>query len=127
MDISKYIAIGMTLLAPLFISAHASEDVCNKMPGHWQGIYTLKNQHECKLYNGCTHVVTADVSYVSNNDYHLSLKPVVGHGGEFTLQCKNGEVISPIPKSTVRITCDEWNHCSVIYEDARLTSEMVKS
>ena len=128
MDIArKIISVGIAIMCTANEYAEGTIDVCSKTPGHWQGIYTLKDQEACKLYNGCTHLIMADVSYVSNNEYHINLNPAVGVGGEFNIQCENGIATSPIPNSKVSITCNAMNHCFVIYDDPRLTSEMMNS
>jgi hypothetical protein len=129
MDIKKLVSISIVMLCSFLSNTYAgqSNDLCSKIPGHWQGIYTIKDQETCKLYNGCTHLVMADVSYISNNEYHLNLNPVVGEGGEFNIQCDNGAITSPIPGSKATISCNTLNQCYVLYDDPRLTSEMMKS
>lgn len=130
MEFKKIIPLAFAILSPLFINAHAdqtSNTFCSTAPGHWQGIYTVKDQNVCKLYNGCTHLIMADVTHVSKNEYHINLKPSVGTGGEFSVNCDNGVITSPIPNSKAAISCDDTNHCFVLYDDPRLTSEMMKS
>lgn len=105
-----------------------SNDLCSKLPGHWQGIYTLKDQNACKLYNGCTHLVMADAAYISGNEFQITLNPAIGEGGEFKVKCENGVITSPVnPGNKITASCDSANHCFVVYDDQRLTSEMMKS
>lgn len=105
----------------------SSNDFCSKLSGHWQGIYTIKDQSSCKLYNGCTHLVTADASYISGSEYHIHLTPAVGKGGEFNIKCENGEIISPVnPGNKTSTSCDTMNHCFIIYDDPKFTAEVMK-
>src|ERR1700733_9149431 len=98
MDIKKLFITSVVTLCPLFANAQTGSlnDVCSKIAGHWDGIYTLKNQADCRQYNGCTHLVSADISYISGNDYLVNLNPAVGSGGEFKVQCENGIITSPV-------------------------------
>lgn len=122
-------AIAM-IIFPLMMSVQAaqpSNDFCSKIPGHWHGMYTIKNQEHCKLYNGCSHLVMADVSHVSGNEYHVNLNPAVGQGGEFNIKCENGVITSPVnPGNQISLSCNAMNHCFITYDDAGLTSEMMK-
>lgn len=131
MDIKKLFSIGITLICSLSANVYAgplANDICSKIPGHWYGIYTVKDQNVCKNYNGCTHILMTDVSSVanSNNEYHVYLNPAVGEGGEFNIKCENGVISSPIPNSKASVSCNTMNHCFVVYDDPRLTSEMMK-
>lgn len=112
------------------VSTHADEgtnNLCSKLPGHWQGIYTIKNPDHCATYNGCTHLITADATYLKGNTFKLKLNPAVGVGGEFNIQCENGEITSPVnPENTIKASCDSTNHCFVVYNDPMLSSEMAK-
>ena len=129
MDIKKITSISILILCSFFSKVYAGQinDLCSKIPGHWQGIFTKKDQETCKLYNGCTHLVMADVSYLSNNEYHMTLNPAVGDGGELTIKCDNGIITSSIPDSKATVTCNKVNQCFVLYDDPRLTAEMMKS
>lgn len=127
MKVINSLLLSFFLSTSLYAQVQSVDDSCQKASGHWQGIYTLKNENDCKNYNGCTHLVTADVTYIANHEYHLSLHPVVGIGGEFDMYCDKGIITSPIPNSTVSFTCYEEKNCSVIYNDSRLTSEMTKN
>ncbi|RAP38371.1 hypothetical protein B1207_00325 [Legionella quinlivanii] len=113
---------------PLSLSFGAEpNDNCSKIPGHWQGIYTLKNTADCSSYNGCTHLVMADVSTISSGKFRIKLNPAIGQGGVFEITCENGVIASPVnPGNTVSLNCDESNHCFVVYDDDRLSSEMAK-
>lgn len=126
----KKVLLGM-LTSVLLVNAYAAQSadgLCSKLPGHWQGIYTLKDQNMCKTLGGCTHLVMADATYVSGNEYHINLNPAVGEGGEFNVKCENGVITSPVnPGNTISASCDAMNHCFVLYDDQRLTSEMMKS
>jgi hypothetical protein len=127
----KVFLLGMIITSLFLENAYAgqpSSDLCSKLPGHWQGIYTIKDQNACKLYNGCTHLVMADATYVAENEYHISLNPAVGEGGKFNIKCENGVITSPVnPGNKISASCDLMNHCFVVYDDSRLTSEMMKS
>lgn len=130
MDIKRLIMTSaVTLCALLAVSAQAEQfnDVCSKIPGHWDGIYTLKNPADCKRVNGCTHLVSADLSFLGGHDYHVVLTPAVGHGGEFNLKCENGVITSPVnPGNKTTVSCNATNHCFVVYDDPQLTAEMKK-
>lgn len=108
-------------------AASISSDVCANIPGHWHGIYTIKDQNRCKQLNGCTHLVMAEASHVAGNEYHISLNPVVGNGGEFNIKCDNGVITSPMnPGNVVTLSCNANGYCFVKYDDPMLSSEMLK-
>lgn len=120
-------ALLMSFTAASAYSEDGAKDLCSKLAGHWQGIYTLKNSDHCEAYNGCTHLVMADATYLSGNTFKLKLHPAVGQGGEFKIQCKNGEITSPVnPGNSIQASCDSMNHCFVVYNDPMLSSEMAK-
>ena len=129
MDMKKL--LSFCVIASSFLTtayaATFTQDACTNIPGHWHGVYTIKDQEACKLYNGCTHLVMADASHVAGNEYHISLNPVVGQGGEFNITCDNGVITSPVnPGSSASVSCTSSTHCVLQYDDPRLTSEMMK-
>ncbi len=125
-----YLLLSGLIMGFTAASAYSNEganDLCSKLPGHWQGIYTIKNLDHCEAYNGCTHLIMADATYLSGNTFRLKLYPAVGQGGEFKIQCENGVITSPVnPGNSIKASCDSMNHCFVIYSDPLLTSEMAK-
>jgi|SRR5579862_1820121 len=128
MNIKKLFSIAVFMLSPLFANAYAGESDCSKLVGHWQGIYTFKDQEICKLYNGCAHIVVTDISYVAGNDYHVSVGHGVGQddGTEFNIRCENGLITAPIPGSKVSTVCHSPKQCFFILDNQRFMSEMVK-
>lgn len=115
-----------SLLLTLTTAVYA-DSLCSKLPGNWQGIYTIKNPDVCATFNGCTHLVRAQATFVSGNTYNIKISPAVGNGGDFNVTCENGVITSPVnPGNTVTATCNKSNECFVVYEDALLTSEMSK-
>lgn len=107
------------------INAHANtiktDDICQKIPGHWHGFFTLSNPEDCKRLNGCTHLISAEARNVSEHEYAILLQPAVGRGGEFMIGCENG-VITP---NKITLSCSD-DHCFVVYSDPLVTSEMMK-
>ncbi|KTC67984.1 hypothetical protein Lbir_2586 [Legionella birminghamensis] len=126
MDKLSAFLLCLTLPASV-VQAVGVNDNCSKIPGHWQGIYTLKTQADCSVYNGCTHLVMAEASYAGGNKFRIKLNPAVGQGGVFEIHCEDGNISSPVnPGNSVSLSCDESNHCFVVYDDERLSSEMAK-
>jgi len=126
----KVISIFLTTLLAVNVgyAGPSSNSLCSKLPGHWQGIYTVKDQNICKTHNGCTHLVMADATHIADTEFHISLKPAVGEGGEFNVKCENGIITSPVnPGNKITASCDSMNHCFIVYDDPILTSEMMKS
>lgn len=118
------ILAGCCLATSAFAASH---DTCSQLPGYWKGIYNLKNAKDCVAYRGCTHLIQADLTDLNDNNYKVKLKPVVGQGGTFNISCENGIIKSPVnPGNTIHFTCDEMNHCSLVYEDERLSAEAIK-
>lgn len=106
-------------------AAESAKDVCSIIPGHWQGIYTLKQNELCEAYNGCTHLVSAVITAQSNNNYRFELQAAVGEGGTFDLRCENGKITFPAnPDSNITVNCNATNSCFVVYDDPHQTSEM---
>ena len=121
------VLISGFIMALASTAVYSDNSLCSKLPGHWQGIYTIKDFDNCTAYNGCTHLIMAEATYLSDNTYKLKLNPAVGQGGEFEIQCKNGVITSPVNAgNTIKASCDAMNHCFVVYSDAMLTSEMAK-
>lgn len=123
---SKCLILGV--FVSLAFGSAIAKDLCNTIPGHWQGIYTIKQTELCEAYNGCTHLVSAVITEQSGNNYRLELNPAVGEGGSFDLRCENGKVtFSDAADSSMTVTCNAINSCYVVYNDSRLTSEMRRS
>lgn len=100
-------------------------NVCDFISGHWQGIYTIKNQDACNEYGGCTHLVVADVQHKHGSTFEIDLQPVVGVGGIFNLNCDHGIVTTDaIPNANIKLNCTDNTHCSVAFDDELLHSEM---
>ena len=102
-------------------------DLCKLTVGHWQGTFTIKNPNDCKLYDGCTHEISADVSPVSGNTYKLDLKPTKGKGGVLDMNCDKGNITSSqLPGGKASLTCNIHGQCMVSYIDQRITCQMSK-
>lgn len=100
-------------------------DVCDFVAGHWEGIYTIKNEDACKAYGGCTHLVAADLQKKKIHTFEIDLQPVVGVGGIFSLNCDHGIITTDeIPNAMIKLNCTDDKHCSVVFDDERIHSEM---
>lgn len=120
--------IGFISLATILLSTSAiakNFDVCDFISGHWEGIYTIKNEDACKAYGGCTHLVVADLQKKKSRTFEIDLQPVVGVGGIFNLTCDHGIVTTDeMPNADIKLNCTDEKHCAVIFDDERIHSEM---
>lgn len=103
---------------------NVQEDTCSKLPGHWTGFYTLKDQELCKQLNGCTHLVAAEVKQFGNNEYAILIQPAISKAGEMMISCSNGTITSAPER--IKFSCSD-NQCFVRYSDESMFSEMMKS
>jgi len=106
----------------------SSNDFCSKLPGHWKGEYTAKDQKDCKLNVKCTQQFELDAIYVSGNEYRIALNLTGGQAKIFNIKCEKGVIVSSLNlNSQINASCDALNRCLVSYNDDHVTSEIMKS
>ncbi len=110
-------------LATFVLSGNAiAGGICENLPGHWKGSFTLKSQSDCDQYGGCTHALAADIKQVGVINFEVNLQPSKGQGAVFVMTCDNGVLNSPVnPGNTMNANCVD-DHCVINYEDDRLTA-----
>ena len=123
------VAIGSALL--LSSTYAQANDLCTKLPGYWHGSSHLKNQTECELYNGCSHVFSLHVSQESAENYRLKITFSDGlkvRKQELPVSCRDGEIQLPIPdpRYTTSFDCSDENECFFIFDSPRFNAEMIK-
>lgn len=123
--------VFIIMLMGMFCNSHAAmstKGLCSKLPGHWQGIFTILDQEVCQQHNGCSHLLMADVTYLSAKTYQLNLNFAIGQNATFNINCDKGVITSPVnPANQVTASCDEMNHCFVVYSDPNFSAELGKS
>lgn len=122
----------MTFIAALMLSTltHANaqtiNDNCNNIARSWLGTYTMKHPEDCEKYHGCTHIVTATVSKITDTTFEVDLRPKSAPHGIYHITCMNGEIFSSEYKGgTIKLNCTERKNCGVIYDSPYVSSTLV--
>ena len=116
----KLFLAGLATIA--LASTAIAGGICENLPGHWEGSFTLKSQSDCDAYGGCTHSLVADITHQDGINFEVNLQPSKGQGAVFTMTCDHGVLNSPVnPGNTMNANCVN-DHCVINYEDSRLTA-----
>jgi hypothetical protein len=108
----------------------ADANLCDNLPGHWQGTFTIKDPELCKIFDGCTHQIKAHVcpdNFFADTNFEVNVNPSAGVAQFFYIACYNEVISSPYGFSgKITASCDLTGNCEMIYEDSKLLCKMLR-
>lgn len=117
----------------LFTPVHADQlakEFCTTMPGFWVGEEHIRDNRLCDMFNGCTHMVTLNITHKEGSVYQLEDQWSDGqkiHSDTVPFTCENGAIKLPTAeKYEISARCDAGNHCFAFVNNPRFTAEFIK-
>lgn len=124
----KIFALLLLASTSCFFSVNAiAEDVCYQMPGHWSGMFLLKDEGLCKENNGCAHYVSADVKALHAMYYELHFKTPLSKDDKGIFMCEDGIIRAPLQtENNAFLKCNSAGSCTVSFEDDNILMQVRK-
>lgn len=102
-----------------------AENLCMYLSGFWAGSYTYLHHRDCREYNGCTHLASGEVTFISHGQYQVDLTLQRGERVLANFSCENSTISIPSkPNSINELTCAN-GACFVKYQDDKVSATVI--